>query len=117
MSLLDASGQTLIIITKTNLPEHRDVRQGRKQEIAELVKSNYSVTYAAPEDDQNWGNWYVLSGTGFGTEFYFRRWYLDDSVVSMEFRYPKQLTPLFDDIVATMTHKLEFSVQPTLQPR
>ena len=71
------------------------------------MKSNYSVTYAAPEDDQNWGNWYVLSGIGFGTEFYFRRWYLDDSVVSMEFRYPKQLTPLFDDIVATITHKLE----------
>jgi len=116
LTLLDVNGHALVTITKTNLPDHKDVRKGRQQEYSELTKSNYSVTYEAPENDMNWGNWYVLSGIGFGTEFYFRRWYLDDSVVSMEFRYPKELTPLFDNIIDNMTHKLEFSAQPGLQP-
>jgi hypothetical protein len=34
-----------------------------------------------------------------GTEFYFRRWYTDDSVVSIEFIYPKELVPIFEKLV------------------
>jgi hypothetical protein len=37
------------------------------------------------------------------TEFYFRRWYTDDSVVSIEFIYPKELAPVFAKLVPIMT--------------
>jgi hypothetical protein len=74
--------------------------------VAQLKKMNFSVTYIAPEREQNWSNWYVLSGVNHGTEFYFRRWYCEDSIVSIEFMYAKELAPLFDNLIPKMTHEL-----------
>ena len=65
------------------------MKAGRDQEVAELKRLDYTLTYIAPELEKNWSNWYVLSGVKLGTEFYFRRWYTDDSVVSIEFIYPR----------------------------
>ena len=73
------------------------------------LSGNFTLTYIAPEKGQNWSNWYVLSGINHGTELYFRRWYAEDSIVSREFMYPKELAPLFDKVIPTMTHELAFT--------
>jgi hypothetical protein len=99
--LRDSDGRPLIQISRTPLPENKDVKAGRDQE--ELKRLDYTLTYIAPEQEKNWSNWYVLSGVKLGTEFYFRRWYTDDSVVSIEFIYPKELAPVFAKLVPIMT--------------
>jgi hypothetical protein len=115
--LRDGQGQPTIKILRTTIPEHRNVKLGRQNEVAELTRMNFTVTYIAPEKEQNWSNWYVLSGVSHGMEFYFRRWYLEDSVVSMEFMYAKELAPLFDKLIPTMTHELMISsVAPKIEP-
>ena len=77
--LRDGNGQVLIQILRRPLPEHKNPKDGRQYEVAELMRMNIVITYMAPQADQNWTNWYVLSGVNHGTEFYFRRWYSDDS--------------------------------------
>jgi hypothetical protein len=109
LSLRDGDGQILVRVLRTDLPDHKDVKLGREKEIDELRKLNYTLTYIAPEKERNWSNWYVLSGVKHGTEFYFRRWYSDDSVVSIEFVYPKEQAMLFEKLIPTMTHELTFS--------
>ena len=37
-----------------------------------------------------------------------RRWYSHDIIVSIEFIYPKELAPLFDKVIPTMTHEPAF---------
>jgi hypothetical protein len=107
--LRDGAGRPLIRVLRTALPEHKDVRLGRQQEVDDLKRMDYTLTYIAPENEKSWSNWYVLSGVKHGTEFYFRRWYSDDSVVSLEFIYPKELAPLFDKLIPTMTHEFAFT--------
>jgi hypothetical protein len=80
--------------------------------VNELTKMGYTLTYIAPERENNWSNWYVISGLKRGTEFYFRRWYSEDSVVSIEFMYPKEQAPCFDNIITKMVH--EFAFTPTI---
>ena len=107
--LRDGDGHPLIGVLRTALPEHKNVQLGRQQEVDDLKRMGHTLTYIAPEGEKNWSNWYVLSGVKHGTEFYFRRWYSDDSVVSLEFIYPKELAPLFDKLIPTMTHEFAFS--------
>jgi len=109
LSLRDADGRPLIQILRTPLPDNKDVKAGRDQEVAELKRLDYTLTYVAPELEKNWSNWYVLSGVKLGTEFYFRRWYTDDSVVSIEFIYPKELAPIFEKLVPIMTQDFSYT--------
>ena len=99
----------MIRVLRTALPEHKNVQLGRQQEVDDLKRMDHTLTYIAPESEKNWSNWYVLSSVKHGTEFYFRRWYSDDSVVSLEFIYPKELAPLFDKLIPTMTNEFAFS--------
>jgi TIR domain-containing protein len=108
LSMRDPEGRPLVRVLRTALPDH-NVKLGRQREEDELRRMDYTLTYIAPESDKNWSNWYVLSGVKHGTEFYFRRWYSDDSVVSLEFFYPKELAPLFDKLIPRMTHEFSFS--------
>jgi hypothetical protein len=96
----------VVTLRKTSLPANKDPKAGRQSEIDTLTGLGFVVTYMAPEKDKNWTNWYVLSGLNHGTEFYFRRWYCNDGVVSMEFTYPKDRAPLFDSLVQPMTSQL-----------
>jgi len=105
----DASGQPLVQVLRTPLPDHKNPKIGRQNELSELRRMNSVITYIAPQNEGDWANWYVLSGVNHGTEFYFRRWYSDDSVVTMEFTYGKELAPLFDKVIPTMTHEFSFS--------
>jgi hypothetical protein len=107
--LRDSNGERLVHILRSPLPDHNNVQIGRQQETDDLKKMDYTLTYIAPENDRNWSNWYVLSGVKHGTEFYFRRWYSDDSVVSLEFKYPKELASLFEKLIPTMTHEFAFT--------
>jgi hypothetical protein len=109
LALRDGNGQEVVTISRTPLPDHKDIKRGRQDEIDELKKMNYTVTYFAPEKPQNWKDWYVLSGLKHGTEFYIRRWYTSDSVVAIEFSYPKTLAALFDKLIPTMTKQFVFS--------
>jgi hypothetical protein len=107
--LRDSNGQSVIKILRAALPEHKNVRLGRENEVGELKRMNFTVTWMGPEKDQNWSNWYVLSGVSHGTEFYFRRWYCQNSLVSIEFMYAKEFAPLFDNLIPKMTHDLTMS--------
>jgi hypothetical protein len=107
--LRDGNGQEVVKISRTVLSEQKDVKIARENEVAQLKKMSFVVTYIAPEKDQNWSNWYVLSGVSHGTEFYFRRWHCPDSIVSIEFTYAKELAPLFDSLVTKMTRELAMS--------
>jgi TIR domain-containing protein len=109
LTLRDHRGNVLVKITRLPLPGTNDPKVARQNEIASLKSMNFTITYMAPEKDSNWTNWYVLSGLGYGGEFYFRRWFLEDSQVSMEFTYPKELTPLFDKLIPKMTQELGIS--------
>jgi TIR domain-containing protein len=109
LSLRDQEGRPLVRVLRTALPDHKDVKVGRQQEADELRRMDYTLTYVAPENENNWSNWYVISGIKHGTEFYFRRWFSDDSVVSLEFIYAKELAPLFDKLIPRMTHEFSFS--------
>jgi len=117
LAFRDADGQPLIYVSRAAIPERKDPKIGRENEIADLTRMNFVLTYVAPEKEQNWANWYVLSGLNHGAEFYFRRWYADDSVVSLEFMYPKELAPLFDKVIPTMTHEFVYtSTAPKIEP-
>jgi TIR domain len=117
LAFRDGNGQPLIQVLRTPIPEHKNPKVGRQSEIADLTRMNFVITYTAPQTGENWTNWYVLSGVNHGTEFYFRRWYSDDSVVSMEFTYGKELAPLFDKLIDRMTHEFTFSsVAPKIDP-
>jgi hypothetical protein len=116
LSLKNGEGQTLVTILRAEIPAHRDPKIGRDKEVDELKRMGYTLTYIAPEREQNWKDWYVISGLKHGTEFYFRRWYCDDSVVSIEFIYPKEMATLFDKLIPTMSRELAFSkVTPKLE--
>ena len=106
LTLRDGDGQPVVKVLKAALPQNKDPQIGRQNEIDALTRMNFAVTYTAPEKDKNWSNWYVVSGVNHGTEFYFRRWYCDDGVVSMEFTYPKEHAPLFDPLIQPMTSQL-----------
>ena len=115
LAFRDGNGQPLVQVLRTPLPDHKSPKIGRQNEFIDLKRMNAVITYMAPQNDGDWANWYVLSGVNHGTEFYFRRWYSDDSVVTMEFAYGKELAPLFDKLIPTMTHEFSFSsTTPTI---
>src|SRR4029077_3087481 len=104
-----ANGDPLIKILRTTPRPTKDVRIARQNEIDDLKRMDFFLTYIAPEREENWSNWYVLSGVKHGTVFYFRRWLADDSVVSIEFVYPKEQAVIFNKVIPRMTRDLAFS--------
>ena len=103
LTLKDGNGQQVVKIWRGPLSGQRDVKLARENEAAQLKQMNAAPTLIAPELEKNWSNWYVLSGVSHGTEYYFRRWYCPDSIVSIEFTYDKSVSPLFDVIIPRMT--------------
>jgi hypothetical protein len=117
LSFRDGEGRVRVRITRTALPDSKDIKLERTKEKGELESHGYVMTYVAPKLDSNWKNWYVLSGLGNNTIIYIRRWYLDDSVGSLEFTFPKELSSLYEPIITTMAHDLIFSeTMPKLVP-
>ena len=106
LTLRDGNGQPVIKIWRGALSGQRDVKLARANEFAQLEQMNAKPTLAGPELEKNWSNWYVLSGVSHGTEYYFRRWYCPDSIVSIEFTYDKSVSPMFDGIIMRMTKEM-----------
>jgi hypothetical protein len=104
--LRNAYGAALIKISRTTGISSADVRVERQKEVDDLRKMNFNLTYIAPEKEENWSNWYVLSGVRHGSVFYYRRWYTPESVVSMEFDYPKDQALLFNKLIPKMTREI-----------
>jgi hypothetical protein len=105
----DGDGNVRVIITRTALPESKDVKLERAKEKEQWEGFGYTVTYVAPEKESNWKNWYVLSGINNKIIRYVRRWYLNDSVGSIEFTYPMGVKAEYEGIVTRMTNDLVFS--------
>ena len=100
--LRDGEGRSRIIITRFPLSSSKDVRVERSKEKEELESKGYKISYFAPVKEINWKNWYVLSGMNDNMIIYVRRWYLLDSVGSIEFRYPMEVKQVFETIVERM---------------
>ena len=100
--LQDGEGQIRVKINRGAIEDTHDVKLAREHELAALEKMNNTVTYVAPEKEKNWSNWYVLSGVSNNTVFYFRRWYEKDSILSMEFFFPKNQQPLYEFLIPNM---------------
>ncbi len=117
LTLRDGDGHVRVKMLRTGLPDHKDVKLGRQHEKEELEKVGYTLTYVAPEKERNWDNWYVLSGVANNTVIYYRRWYLEDSVGSIEFVFPKELSTLYDKLIPTMTQDVVFAgMAPKIAP-
>ncbi len=117
LSIRDGQGRPLIRITRTPLLGERDIRAARRNEVEALKKLNFTITYMAPEREANWKDWYVVSGVSNGTKIYYRRWYCSDSIVSMEFVFQSELTPLFEKLIPTMTREFSYdAAAPKIAP-
>jgi hypothetical protein len=99
------------LLRRTKLPEHSNVRVGRDIEEKKLRELGYSINYLGPREEANWSNWYIVSGTKpDGTEYYYKRWYTNKDVVSIDFDYPKELIPLYDKIIEVMMSEKRFRI-------
>ena len=117
ISLRDGSSQSRVKIFRTTKSPGKDIKLGQQEERTELEKLGYTITYMAPEKEKNWSNWYVLSGLTNNTVFYYRRWYFEDGVGSIEFIFPKEINPLYDKIIPEMTQSIVFSSIPQAYSR
>ena len=99
----------MVTIRRNDLPAVKDIKLAQQNEVDELKRNNSTPTYIAPEKEQNWSNWYVISGLSRGNVFYYRRWHTEDSVVSIEFFFPADMKPKFDPWIPNMTRELLFT--------
>jgi hypothetical protein len=102
--------ETEVVVTRTPLPDHNNVRIGQRQERQALEAMGYNINYAGPTIEANWKDWYILSGRKpDGREFYYRRWYTSKDVLSIEFDYPLSKYSLYNELIAIMTQNNRFS--------
>ncbi len=100
-----------VLVTVTRLPTHNNVRLGRETELQALKEKGAVANYLGPSKDSNWSDWYVISGiTAEGKEFYFRRWFTDKDVVSVEFEYTADKIGLYNDVIGAMTTGGRFQI-------
>jgi TIR domain len=109
IALINSDGKPVVTIRRAALPAASDIKLAQQNEVDELKRNDFTPTYIAPEKEQNWSNWYVISGLSHGNVFYYRRWHTDDSVVSMEFFFPADMKPRFDPWIPKMTRELSFT--------
>jgi hypothetical protein len=86
--------------------ERPDIQRARDEEKQHLVSSGAHINLSYPQPGDVWRNWYVLSGWNKSThdEFYYKRWYVQDEVISMEFNYKKERVRTYDDIIKHMVY-------------
>ena len=118
LTLVDGDGRVRVTLMRAPLPaDLSDVKLGRQREKEQLEKVGFILTYVAPEKERAWKDWYVLSGVANNNVFYYRRRYLKDSVGSIEFIFPKELSPLYEKLIPVMTQELAFSeTAPKVDP-
>ncbi len=93
-----------VLVSRRPLPDHNNIRIGRRLEKEALEQQGYNFNYIGPSKEKNWKDWYILTGEKpNGHEFYYRRWYTDKDVVSIEFDYPKEKVGAYNEIIGAMT--------------
>jgi hypothetical protein len=96
--------QTEATLLMSSVPDHGDIRHGRETEESLLRSRGCRCTYIAPQKEENWSNWYVLSGIGpDGKRFYCRRWYTDRGMISFEFNFDGARIPIYNHVITEMT--------------
>jgi hypothetical protein len=117
VALANSDGVPVVTIRRSDLPGVADIKLAQQNEVNELKRNNFTPTYIAPEKEQNWSNWYVISGLSRGMVFYYRRWHAEDSVVSIEFFFPAEMKPKFDPWIPKMTRDFSFTnARPKTSP-
>jgi hypothetical protein len=104
--LLSPLRKVEVVIRRTKLPEHSNIRIGRDMEEKKVRDLGYSVNYLGPREEANWSDWYIVTGTKpDGSEYFYKRWYTHKDVVSIEFDYPQERLEVYNKIIADMTLK------------
>jgi TIR domain len=104
LPMLNAKGEIEVEIFRSPLPTNYDPIRGSAEEQANLKEQGWTINYVAPQFSPEQRNWYVISGLmPNGWNYYFRRWYTNVDVVSIEFRYPPEVKVLYDKIIEDMT--------------
>lgn len=109
--LITKDRQVEVLISRYPLPDHNNIRIGCRKEREELEEKGYTFNYIGPRKDKNWSNWYILTGLSPNDdEYFYKRWYTDKDVVSIEFNYPKSKIGLYNDVIPAMTLENRFKV-------
>jgi hypothetical protein len=110
--LLSPLRKVEVMIRRTKLPEHNNVRIGRDMEEKKVRDLGYSVNYLGPREEAKWSNWYIVTGSKpDGSEYFYRRWYTAKDVVSIEFEYPRERLEIYNKIIEDMTTPKRFRFQ------
>ncbi len=99
-----------VVVERTPLPDHNNIRIGRRLEKEKLEGLGWQLNYIGPRKEKNWSNWYVLTGwKADKSVFYYRRWYTEKAVFSFLFEYPLSKSEMYTKIVPGMTlRNIEF---------
>src|SRR5689334_3439214 len=104
--LFNSQRQVEVVVRRSNLTDHDGVRAGRDKEAQKLRALGYHINYLGPHVETNWSNWYVITGSKpDGLEFYYRRWYTSNEVVSIEYEYLQDRRRLYNRVIEDMTLK------------
>jgi hypothetical protein len=105
-------GKVEVRITRSDLPPHRDVKKGREEETLALDQRGYRHNHLGPPPGKPWSNWYVITGRkgqeGNSDHFYYKRWYTNHDVVSLEFDYSNEKRATYNGVISTMVKRFRF---------
>lgn len=102
--LITADRRQEVVVTRLARTGPDDPQVAREAERQRLHDRGYQINYSAPLNPASRANWYVLSGMKpDGTEFYYRRWYVDDDIVSIEFEYNREEIGFYNKAIDAMT--------------
>jgi hypothetical protein len=100
---LTPARQVEIRITRTKLPEHGSIRRARDEEERKLRELGFDPNHFKPEEGEPWGDFYVITGWKPGMDiFYYKRWFTERDIVSIEFDYAAAHKRQYDKIIPDM---------------
>jgi hypothetical protein len=110
LELVNEDGEGEVAIFRAPVSHHPDIKLLQAAEAEDLISQGCRITYRAPEKEENWSDWYVLSGIAHDRRaFYYRRWLCGDRLLSFEFLFVSGRRPAYFDIIPAMTiETLEF---------
>jgi hypothetical protein len=80
-----------------------DIRAARDEEEKRLRREGYVPNHLKPEEGDQWGNFYVITGWKPDQDiFYYKRWFTGRDIVSLEFDYSAKDKRQYDTIIPDM---------------
>lgn len=103
LPMLSSSRRVEVLIRKEGKKGHDDIRKAREHEYRALTDQRFFINHIKPMVEEPWANFYVLTGhKPNGDEFYYKRWYVDGGIVSIEFDYSSDKISLYNKIIPDM---------------